>query len=92
MLSYGRDLRIYRSIVFTESEKGFTVARLKEPKKKELTCIVGIMPSVQPGETIRCKGEWKIHPEYGQQFEVKSFDLSKRRPIWWGFRNILNRG
>ncbi len=63
------------SIVFTESERGFTVARLKEPKKKELTCIVGVMPSVQAGETIRCKGGWKIHPEYGQQFEVKSFTI-----------------
>ncbi len=63
------------SIVFTESEKGFTVARLKEPKKKDPTCIVGVMPSVQPGETIRCKGIWKIHPEYGQQFEVKSFTV-----------------
>lgn len=63
------------SIVFTEGEKGFTVARLKEPKKKDLTCIVGYMPSIQPGETIRCKGVWKLHPEYGQQFEVKSFDL-----------------
>ena len=63
------------NIVYTESEKGFTVARLKEPKKKELTCIVGYMPSMQPGETIRCKGFWKIHAEYGQQFEVKSFEL-----------------
>ncbi len=63
------------SIVFTESEKGFTVARLKEPKKREPTCIVGVMPSVQPGETIHCKGGWRIHPEYGQQFEVKSFTV-----------------
>src|ERR1700690_2372794 len=63
------------SIVFAESEKGFTVARLKEPKKKDPTCIVGIMPSIQPGESIRCMGNWKIHPEYGQQFEVKSFEL-----------------
>jgi exodeoxyribonuclease V alpha subunit len=63
------------AIVFADSEKGFTVARLKEPKKKDLTCIIGIIPSVQPGETIRCKGHWKIHPEYGQQFEVKSFEL-----------------
>lgn len=63
------------TIVFAEEENGFTVARLKEPKKKELTCIVGIMPSVQPGETIRCKGLWRIHPEHGQQFEVKSFEL-----------------
>ncbi len=63
------------SIVFAEEEKGFMVARLKEPRKKELTCIVGVMPSVQPGETIRCQGVWKIHPEYGQQFEVKGFEL-----------------
>lgn len=63
------------NIVFAESEKGFTVARLKEPKKTELTCIVGFMPSIQPGETIRCRGGWKLHPDYGQQFEVKSFDL-----------------
>lgn len=62
------------TIVFAEEEKGFTVARLKEPKKKELTCIVGIMPSVQPGETLRCKGIWRIHPEHGQQFEVKAFE------------------
>jgi exodeoxyribonuclease V alpha subunit len=48
---------------------------LKDPKKRELTCIVGVMPSVQPGETIHCKGGWKIHPEYGQQFEVKSFTI-----------------
>ena len=60
------------SIVFANPDQGFTVARLKEPKKKDLTCIVGLMPSVQPGETIRCKGFWKHHPEYGQQFEVKA--------------------
>jgi exodeoxyribonuclease V alpha subunit len=63
------------SIVFAESERGFTVARLKEPKKRDLTCIVGVMPSIQPGETIRCKGGWRMHPEHGQQFEVKSFEL-----------------
>ncbi len=63
------------NIVFAEEEKGFTVARLKEPKKKELTCIVGIMPSVQPGETIRCKGAWKHHPQHGIQFEVAAFEL-----------------
>jgi len=62
------------SIVFAGSENGFTVARLKEPKKREPTCIVGIMPALQPGETLRCQGHWKLHPEYGQQFEVKSFD------------------
>jgi exodeoxyribonuclease V alpha subunit len=63
------------TVVFAAEEGGFTVARLKEPRKSELTCIVGAMPSVQPGETIRCRGTWKHHPEYGRQFEVESFEL-----------------
>jgi exodeoxyribonuclease V alpha subunit len=63
------------SIVFAESEKGFTVARLKEPKKTELTTLIGCMPSVQPGETVLCKGVWKHHPQHGRQFEVSHIDF-----------------
>ena len=63
------------SIVFYSEDKGFTVARMKEPKKTELTCIVGVIPSIQPGETIHCKGTWKHHSQYGRQFEVASFEL-----------------
>lgn len=79
------------SIVYTAPETGFTVARLKEPRKKELTCIVGLMPSVQPGETIRCKGVWKHHPEYGQQFEVKAFDLEAPSDML-GIKKYLESG
>jgi len=53
---------------------GFTVARLKEPRKAELTCIVGPMPMLQPGETLRCKGVWEHHSQHGRQFKVQSFE------------------
>lgn len=62
------------SILFSEEENGFVVGKIKEPKKQEVTPIVGIMPGVHVGETIRCKGTWKIHPKFGQQFEVQSFE------------------
>jgi exodeoxyribonuclease V alpha subunit len=62
-------------IVYAGDEGGFTVARLKEPRKADLTCIVGVMPSIQPGETIRCQGVWKHHPQFGRQFEVQAFEL-----------------
>jgi exodeoxyribonuclease V alpha subunit len=62
------------SIVYSVEESGFTVARLKEPRKKELTTVVGKLPSVQPGETLVCSGEWKRHVEHGVQFEVQSFE------------------
>jgi len=60
------------NIVYIHPETGFTVARLND--KRVLQTIVGIMPSIQPGETLHCQGTWKHHPNHGKQFEVKSFE------------------
>lgn len=62
-------------IVFAGEENGFTVARLKEPKKSDVTYIVGTMPGLHPGENIHCKGTWKNHPKHGRQFEVDHYEL-----------------
>jgi exodeoxyribonuclease V alpha subunit len=70
---------------------GFTVARLKEPRKDELTCIVGPLPALQPGETIKCVGEWKHHAQYGRQFEVQSFE-SKEPSDLVGIQKYLESG
>lgn len=63
------------AIVFTQPENGFTVARLREINKKELTTIVGYLPSLQPGESIVGKGTWKLHPTHGHQFEVAEYSV-----------------
>lgn len=63
------------NIIFASEENGFTVARLKEPKKADGTLILGTMPGLQPGENIHCKGVWKMHPKHGRQFEVESYEL-----------------
>jgi len=70
---------------------GFTVARLKEPRKTELTCIVGPMPHVQPGESVRCQGVWKHHSQYGRQFEVKSFEVRQPSDLV-GIQKYLESG
>jgi exodeoxyribonuclease V alpha subunit len=77
------------NIVF--AGESFTVARLKEPRKQELTCIVGPLPALQPGETIRCLGEWKHHPQYGMQFDVKEFE-SKEPSDLYGIQKYLESG
>lgn len=77
------------NIVF--AGESFTVARLKEPRKQELTCIVGPLPSLQPGETIRCLGEWKHHPQYGRQFVVQEFE-SKEPSDLLGIQKYLESG
>lgn len=58
-------------ITYQSEENGFTVAQMQRPGEKTLTCIVGVMPGVQVGESIRCWGSWKTHLFHGKQFEVK---------------------
>ncbi len=64
-------------ITFQNQENGYTVAQLQEPKRSELTCIVGNLPSLQPGETVRCHGEWKQHLIHGRQFIVSHYTTEK---------------
>ncbi len=79
------------TIVFTQPENGFTVARLKEAKKKDLTVIVGYLPSLQPGETVACKGTWKIHPSHGRQFEVIDYTVEMPNDVV-GIQKYLESG
>jgi len=79
------------AIVFTQPENGFTVARLKEPKKKDFTVIVGYLPSLQPGETVLCKGIWKIHPSHGRQFEVSDYTIEMPNDVV-GIQKYLESG
>ncbi|MDN3505677.1 MAG: ATP-dependent RecD-like DNA helicase [Simkaniaceae bacterium] len=61
------------SILFSNEENGFVIAKVKEPKKREVTAVLGAMPGVHVGENVRCQGKWKNHPKFGPQFEVASF-------------------
>jgi exodeoxyribonuclease V alpha subunit len=62
-------------ITFQNAENGYTVAQLQRPKNSNLTCVVGYLPGVQPGESVRCFGQWKNHLVHGKQFEVASFKV-----------------
>ena len=79
------------SIVYTQPENGFTVARLKEPRKKDLTIIVGTFPAIQPGETVMCKGGWKTHASYGRQFDVTEYNVERPSDLM-GIQKYLESG
>jgi len=78
-------------IVFSSEETGFTVASLKEPRKKELTSIVGILPTIQPGETLFCEGTWKHHARHGKQFEILSYKQTAPKDVL-GIQKYLESG
>jgi exodeoxyribonuclease V alpha subunit len=78
-------------ITFQNNENGYTVAQLQVKGRKELICIVGVMPMLQAGETVRCQGQWKQHLVYGQQFTVETFRIEKPADIL-GIKKYLSSG
>lgn len=78
-------------ITFQNPENGYTVAQLKESKSKELICIVGSMPALQPGETIRGQGLWKQHLVFGRQFVIEKYKSEAPADII-GIRKYLGSG
>jgi len=78
-------------IIFSSSENGFTVAKFKEEKQNELICIVGTLLSVQPGEALLLKGEWKKHPQFGKQFEIASYEVTSPSTLV-GIQKYLESG
>lgn len=66
---------IIERITFQHEENGFTVARLKQARKSELTTIVGMLPHIAVGESVRLQGTWKRHASHGVQFDVTECHL-----------------
>ncbi|MDD3268058.1 MAG: ATP-dependent RecD-like DNA helicase [Syntrophomonadaceae bacterium] len=61
-------------ISYCSEESNFVVAKLKEKGKRELSCIVGNLLGVNPGESLQLTGKWKHNPKFGLQFQVESFE------------------
>lgn len=78
-------------ITYQSPENGYTVAQLQEKSRKSLTCIVGTMPMLKPGETIRCIGTWKNHLVHGRQFVVNECHIEAPADLV-GIRKYLGSG
>nr|BFF04482.1 ATP-dependent RecD-like DNA helicase [Streptoalloteichus tenebrarius] len=59
-------------ITFANEETGYTVARV-DAGRGELVTVVGALLGAQPGESLRMRGRWGSHPQYGRQFHVEDY-------------------
>lgn len=53
--------------------------------------IIGYLAGVNPGETLKITGAWEIHPKYGQQFKIDSFEVTLPATLD-GIRKYLESG
>lgn len=64
-------------IIYENQTNGYTVCDISSEGK--LYTLTGCMPGLSEGEHIEAFGEWKVHPEYGKQFSVASYEHSMPR-------------
>lgn len=61
-------------VVFRNDQNGWTV--LDVSAAGGLHKVVGVMPDVQTGESVKLQGEWVDHPQFGVQFRADSYEHS----------------
>jgi exodeoxyribonuclease V alpha subunit len=61
-------------ITYVNEETQYVVARLDVPGSRDLATIVGNLPSLTPGETLRLQGTWTHHKKFGHQFLVERYE------------------
>ncbi len=59
-------------VVYTNPDNGYTVCVMD--CDGEPVTLVGTMPFLGEGETIKVHGSWTVHPTFGRQFRVDSFE------------------
>ena len=82
---------VLERITYANEENGYTVARVATRGSSDLTTVVGNLLGAQPGESLRMRGLWKSHPQFGRQFEVRDYTTVLPATIQ-GIRRYLGSG
>lgn len=62
------------SVIFVNEKNGYSVIEIANDD--ENITATGVMPGISVGEELRLIGEFKTHPAYGEQFNVKTYERS----------------
>ncbi|MBP2326208.1 exodeoxyribonuclease V alpha subunit [Kibdelosporangium banguiense] len=82
---------VLERITYANEDTGYTVARVDTGRGGDLVTVVGALLGAQPGESIRMRGRWGSHPQYGKQFHVDDYTTVLPATIQ-GIRRYLGSG
>ncbi len=62
-----------KEITYASPNTAYRVCSFVTDESMEIT-VVGNMPTVSDGEMLELTGDWTVHPTYGKQFKVVSYN------------------
>nr|WP_204331305.1 ATP-dependent RecD-like DNA helicase [Geodermatophilus sabuli] len=78
-------------ITFADPQTGYTVARVDTGRGGDLVTVVGSLLGAHPGETLRLRGRWGAHPQFGRRFQVEDYTTVLPATVQ-GIRRYLGSG
>jgi exodeoxyribonuclease V alpha subunit len=60
---------VLNRIIFKSDETGYHILSLDVPDLKDITVTIN-QPNLFEGVTYEFKGEWTVHPKFGNQFKA----------------------
>lgn len=64
---------VVERIVYKNDGNGYTVCELCA-SDDDLITLVGIMPFLAEGESIKALGKWELHSSFGRQFKIEYYE------------------
>jgi exodeoxyribonuclease V alpha subunit len=61
-------------VTYYNEENHYTIAKVRIEGRNSQVTVVGTLYSVVPGESLRLKGSWEVHPRWGEQFRIASYE------------------
>ncbi len=82
---------VLERIIFFNEENAYCVAELSVAEGKQPITVLGNLPGVQCGETLKLSGQWTKHATHGDQFKIANFKSQLPASIH-GIRKYLGSG
>ena len=82
---------VLERIIYFNEESAYCIGELQTAEGKAPVTVLGPLPGVQCGETLRLDGEWTRHPQHGDQFKIAKFKSQLPASVH-GIRKYLGSG
>ncbi|BDQ36391.1 ATP-dependent RecD-like DNA helicase [Pseudodesulfovibrio nedwellii] len=66
-----------QTVIYHNKENGYTIARVSVKNEPGQTTIVGTLGELAAGASLDLHGKWLMHPKFGRQFEVSTFEQTR---------------
>lgn len=82
---------VLERIIYFNEENAYCVAEVQVADSKRPVTVLGALPGVQCGETLRLDGHWARHSTHGDQFKIAQFKSQLPASVH-GIRKYLGSG